>query len=188
MSDDLIFVIANEARTERAELKFGWPKPLSELHKREFGAELSKLEPWISRGELNPLMAAIGFLRMLEVEPPDWIYSAIEDHLYKQGMRNKRLVARHRQLEIDCVRWATVTYLRTSRRLSWERSYDKASQHLQNTRAAGTEETMRSSYKRYQRDPYIISLKTGDKPGALDHHARSTFEFYTDRWAKKSGV
>jgi len=67
--------------------------------------------------------------------------------------------AKKMQREIHQIRWAAVHHLRASRRLSWDAAYEAANKELYRTRARGSEETIRASYKWMNRHPFIKSMR-----------------------------
>jgi hypothetical protein len=80
------------------------------------------------------------------------------------------------QREIHQIRWAAVHHLRASRRLSWDAAYEAANKELYRTRARGSEETIRASYKWMNRHPFIKSMRQYGLAGEIDAFAREQYE------------
>jgi hypothetical protein len=80
------------------------------------------------------------------------------------------------QREVDQLRWATVHHFRVTRRLTCEAAWDAATKELDHTRAHGSEETIRSSYKRMNRHPLIRSMRRDGLPSDIDDFAREQYE------------
>jgi hypothetical protein len=80
------------------------------------------------------------------------------------------------QREVHQLRWAVVHHLRASRKLTWDAAYEAANEELYHTRARGSEETIRASYKWMNRHPILKSMRQHGLAGEIDSFAREQYE------------
>jgi hypothetical protein len=172
--------ISDDNFDHRVLIDLRWERPLSDEDKIAATEELSNLKPLIEAGHISPLYHALWLIKIWELALPDWVYTAIGNLIEKEASRDRRRLAKGRQRWSDRVRWATVKYLKQSGRLSWEAAYHEAALHLGGGSAAGSEETIRASYKRHQHDSYVELLKKAS-PEAVNEYARETYEFMRER-------
>jgi hypothetical protein len=149
---------------------------LSDNEKAKIIAELSKCQPAVRAGSLEALELALEMCRRSNVPAPVWLLPYVLESINKLMRMNARARQKRMQREINQLRWAAVHHLRTSQRLTWEAAYEAACRELRPTRARGTEETIRASYKWMNRHPLIRSIRQCGLAGEIDAFAREQYE------------
>jgi hypothetical protein len=148
---------------------------LTDEEKNRVIVELGKCEPAIRAGNLHVLELAFEICSRGQVAPPLWLVphalKALNTLMHFIDPRTRNF-----QREIHQIRWAAVHYLRTSRGLTWEEAYPAAYKELYHTRARGSEETIRASYKWMNRHPFIRSMRQKGLPGEINDFAREQYE------------
>jgi Resolvase, N terminal domain/Recombinase len=154
----------------------GLTSALTDDEKETIIAELSKCEPDISAGNLEVLELALEICRRCELPTPGWLLPHALEAINKLVKLKARTRQQMVQREVDQLRWATVHHFRVTRRLTCEAAWDAATKELDHTRAHGSEETIRSSYKRMNRHPLIRSMRRDGLPSDIDDFAREQYE------------
>ena len=150
--------------------------PLSDNEKTQVISELSRCETAIRAGNLDLLELALEICNRCKVAPPVWILPPVIEAINKLLRINPRTRQKRMQREIHQIRWATVHHLHASQKLTWEAAYEAARRDLNHTRARGSEETIRASYKLMNHHPFIKSARQRVVPGELDDFAREQYE------------
>jgi hypothetical protein len=153
---------------------------LTDDEKTKIIVELSKCEPAISVGNLHALELALEICNRCRLAAPVWLLPYALDAINRLLHLGPRRLKYSMQREIHQIRWAAVHHLRVSRRLTWEAAYAAAYEELKRTRARGTEETIRASYKWMNRHPFVKSMRQDGLPGEIDAFA---YEQYDNRHA-----
>jgi hypothetical protein len=138
-------------------------------------AELRKCEPKISAGNLHVLEFTLEICRRCDLSTPAWVLPHALDAINTLLKLHPRTRNKMIQREIHQLRWATVHHLRHGLKLTWDAAYIEATKELYDTRAQGTEETIRASYKWMTRHPIIKSIRQHGMPGELDEFAREQY-------------
>jgi hypothetical protein len=139
---------------------WNWPAEEQEReHQRAFARRLDLLGHDWREGDLLAAAEAARLCRLYRQPPPPWLVDAIaalvDQHMTDAEKRGRRALAIH------LARWEAVKELRERRQqlleehgddrgTSWERVWPAVSDILNNTAAAGSEETVRASYKLIQ--------------------------------------
>jgi hypothetical protein len=152
------------------------PVALSNDEKEYVLAELSTCEPKIRAGNLHVLEVVLEVCNRCALPAPVWLLPYLLETINKLlcsrvGMRKNWL-----QREIHQVRWATVHHLRSTQGLPWEEAWARARKELAQTRAEGSEETMRASYKWMIRHPFIASMRRDGQSQDIDEFARGQYK------------
>lgn len=148
---------------------------LTDSEKTKIIAELSKCEADIRAGNLDMLEMVVEICRRCAVPLPGWVLPYVLLAINTLLRLNTRTRQDKLQREIHQLRWAAVHHLRVTRKLTWEDTYAAASRELKRTRARGSEETMRASYKWMNRHSYIKALRH-DGPEEVNSFAREQYE------------
>ena len=111
-------------------------------------------------GVLLAAAEAVEVCRMWRQPPPDWLVDAVAVAISKRMTKIEK--KRRRQDMIHYTRWSEVQDLRERRHdflrygddsgMTWEKCYAAISKRLENTDAAGSEDTIKASYELVQRD------------------------------------
>ena len=132
---------------------------LTDSEKTKIVDELSKCEAHIRTGNLEMLEFALEICNRCALPLPGWLLPYILEAINRLLRSTPRARQDKLQREIHQIRWATVHHLRTSQRLTLEDAFAAASEQLYRTRARGSEETIRASYKWMNRHPFINALR-----------------------------
>jgi hypothetical protein len=149
---------------------------LTDDEKTRVIVELSKCEPAIRAGNLDLLELALEICSRCQLEAPLWLLSHALEAIKRLLQLNPRTRQKRMQREIHQIRWAAVHHLRANRRLTWDAAYEAANKELYRTRARGSEETIRASYKWMNRHPFIKSMRQYGLAGEVDAFAREQYE------------
>jgi hypothetical protein len=149
---------------------------LTDDEKTRVIVELRKCEPVIRAGNLHVLELALEICNRCQLPAPIWLLPytlEVINRLLKLGPRKLKYAW---QREIHQIRWAAVHHLRTSQGLTWEAAYEAAYKELYHTRARGSIETIRSSYKWMNQHPVIKSMRRDGLPGEVDAFAHEQYD------------
>ena len=148
---------------------------LTNSEKTKIIAELSKCEADIRAGNLDMLEMVVEICRRCALPLPGWVLPYVLLAINTLSRLNTRRRQAKMQREIHQLRWAAVHHLRVTRKFTWEDAYASASQELKRTRARGSDETMRASYKWINCHLYIKALRR-DGPEEVNSFAREQYE------------
>jgi hypothetical protein len=148
---------------------------LTDDEKTKVILELSKCERAIRAGNLHVLELALEICNRCRLPAPVWLLPYAVEAINRLLHLGPRRLKYSMQREIHQIRWAAVHHLRISRRLTWEAAYHAAYKELYHTRARGSEETIRASYKWMNGHPFIKSMRREGLPGEIDAFAREQY-------------
>jgi hypothetical protein len=154
----------------------GRASPLSDDEKAKVIRELSKCEPAIRARNLDMLELVVDICNRCDIPPPVWLLPHVLEALNRLLRLKPRTRQKRMQREMHQIRWATVHHLRASQRLTWEAAYAAAHRELSHTRARGSEETIRASYKWMNRHAFIKSMRQRGSTEEIDDFAREQYE------------
>ena len=149
---------------------------LTQDEKEQLITELSNCEPAIRAGNLDLLELALEICRRCQLAVPLCLLPHTLEAINLLLKLSPRTRQKMMQREIHQIRWATVHHLRITRRLTWEAAYEAATKELNHTRAEGSEETLRASYKWMNQHPFIKSMRQHGLVGEIDAFAREQYE------------
>jgi hypothetical protein len=149
---------------------------LTDSEKVIIAAELAKCQAHIRAGNLDMLEFAVEICNRCAIPLPGWLLPHILKVINKLLQSSGRTRQGRLQREIHQMRWATVQYLCASQGLTWEDAFEEASRALSCTRARGSGETIRASYKWMNRHPIIVSLRQNGLPNEVEDFARAQYE------------
>lgn len=109
------------------------------------------------------LWLVLEMLRAYDLPMPDWVFNALEDLMVDKLTISQRDNAKMRNMFIDEIRWAVVLHTRASTDCSWEQSFGEVAEALAETPAGGSDETIRASYKRFQRTPLVRAMTPDER-------------------------
>ena len=152
------------------------PTALTDDDKERVLAEVSTLEPKIRAGSLHVLEVVLEVCNRCALPAPVWLLPYLLETINKLLCTQTQIRKNWLQREIHQVRWATVHHLRATEGLTWKEAWTRACTELTQTRFAGSEETMRLSYKWMIRHPFIASMRRDEQSEDIDEFAREQYE------------
>lgn len=121
---------------------------------------LAHCEKAYNSGMMLAAAEAVEICRIYRQPPQDWMVDAVADAISKRMTKIEK--KRRRQDMIHYMRWSEVQDLRKRRHdllrngndggMTWDKCYATVSEWLENTEAAGSEDTIKASYELVQRD------------------------------------
>jgi hypothetical protein len=154
----------------------GRASALTDDEKTKVIVELSKCERAIRAGNLHMLELALEICNRCQIAAPVWLLPHALEAINRLLSLHPRTRQNRMQREINQLRWAAVHHLRASRGLTWDAAYEAARRELYHTRARGSEETIRASYKWMNLHPFIKSMRQYGLAAELDVFAREQYE------------
>jgi hypothetical protein len=154
----------------------GRASALTDDEKAKVIVELSKCEPAIRAGNLHMLELALEICNRCQIAAPVWLLPHALEAINRLLSLHPRTRLNRMQREIHQIRWAAVHHLRASRGLTWDAAYEAARRELHHTRARGSEETIRASYKWMNLHPFIKSMRQYGLVAEIDVFAREQYE------------
>jgi hypothetical protein len=138
-----------------------WNRPNSETleqsRKRIFWRRMLDHERAWMAGNTSAIAEAVATCWRFREPPPAWLWEAIDQFVDRRTPNAEK--RRRREMDIHMMRWIAVTELRErrfelpfgdDRGMTWEKCYAAVAEMLADTEAAGSEETIRASYKLIQ--------------------------------------